>query len=71
MLEVAAKEGYIDIAKILLENKVEPTPLSVKVYIYIYFFFHYKCFYLIFFFFFNIKINNQFQYMDRLIIMLK
>lgn len=30
MLEVAAKEGYIDIAKILLENKVEPTPLSVK-----------------------------------------
>jgi len=30
MLEVTAKEGYIDIAKILLENKVEPTPLAVK-----------------------------------------
>jgi len=30
MLEVTAKEGYIDVAKILLENHVEPTPFAVK-----------------------------------------
>ncbi|ORX58622.1 ankyrin [Piromyces finnis] len=30
MLEVTAREGYVDIAKILLENKVKPTSLAVK-----------------------------------------
>jgi len=30
MLEVTSREGYTDTAKILLENKVEPTPLAVK-----------------------------------------
>lgn len=30
MLEVTAREGYVDIANILLDNNVEPTPLAVK-----------------------------------------
>jgi len=54
MLEVTSREGYTDTAKILLENKVEPTPLAVKVIIYLII----KEFFFFFFFFFFLKNNN-------------